>query len=117
LAPIATDPYSILGLPGDATAADAEAAMDSLDRTAKGREMQTGDAWDIMRDPKRRLAVDLLRYRLAPAGMEPCAVDAADFDTVIGQLEAEARELANLDFGPPKKVVDLAPLIPGDRQA
>lgn len=76
--------------------------MDDYNRDVFGHELEAVGACAAIRDPARRLAIDLLRYhsRSAPTDIETVN---AEFERTLRQLEAKIRTLTlGLDFGPPK---------------
>lgn len=107
LAPKLRDPYCLLGLPSDATPAEAEAALDAYNKRSRGNEMEAIDAWDAIHDPTRRLAVDIFRYRSA----EPTTDFPCELERIRRWMDTKAQELAaELDFGSPKPVIEVAEL-------
>ena len=111
LAPMTNDPYQFLGLPYEATPAQAEIAMDEYNRSIFGHELEASNACATIRDPERRLAVDLLRYhsRFAPEDIETVE---AGFERTLRALEAGIKSVVwQLEFGKPKEPVLGAELI------
>jgi hypothetical protein len=88
------DPYELLGLSDQCTPGEAERAMDAFLGRTRGRENEALDACDTLRDPARRLTIDIFRYPPSGEPSEPSPPAEAELDAIAGRIARKADALA-----------------------
>jgi hypothetical protein len=88
------DPYELLGVSDRCTPTEAESAMDAFLVRTRGREIEALDACDILRDPARRLMVDIFRYPASSESRELTPPTLAELDAVAALIGRQVAELA-----------------------
>ena len=107
--------YNFFHLSGDETPDKIDEAFDRFIESNPGRESEAIPMWDELRNPQRRLSLDIFQYQVKiedlvdlDVAIELPQVNAEDITRVEQLLLKKINEKARkIDFGPAKKIIDL----------